>query len=133
MYSRHMGFLGGSDGEESTSNGDPVSIPGSGRSPREGNGNPLQNLCLETPMDRGAWRAIVHGLTKSRTRLSNSHCEYEYFCLFVCCLVWCSCLKCLRSNVKFRCKLKSSYEYILFNCLHLHGEEGRKAERLGLL
>ena len=39
-------------------------IPGSGRSPGEGNGNPLQYSCLENPMDRGAWWAIVHGATK---------------------------------------------------------------------
>ena len=44
------------------------SIPGSGRSPGEGNGNPLQYSCLENPMDRGAWRATVHGITKSRTQ-----------------------------------------------------------------
>ena len=42
-------------------------IPGSGRSPGEGNGNPLQYSCLENPMDRGAWWATVHGITKSRT------------------------------------------------------------------
>ena len=42
----------------------PGSIPGSGRSPREGNGNPLQYSCLENPMDRGAWQAIVHGVHK---------------------------------------------------------------------
>ena len=47
------------------------SIPGSGRSPGEGNGNPLQYSCLENPMDRGAWWATVHGVTKSRTRLSD--------------------------------------------------------------
>ena len=46
-------------------------IPRSGRSPGGGNGNPLQYSCLETPMDRGAWRAIVHGVTKSRRSLSN--------------------------------------------------------------
>jgi len=40
------------------------SIPGSGRSPREGNGNPLQYSCLENPMDRGAWWATVHGVSK---------------------------------------------------------------------
>ena len=51
--------------------GDLGLIPGSGRSPGEGNGNPLQYSCLENPMDRGAWWAIVHGVTKSRTRLSN--------------------------------------------------------------
>ena len=45
------------------------SIPVSGRSPGEGNGNPLQYSCLENPMDGGAWRATVHGVTKSLTRL----------------------------------------------------------------
>ena len=44
--------------------GDPGSIPGSGRSPGEGNGNPLRYSCLENPMDRGAWWAIVHGVAK---------------------------------------------------------------------
>ena len=43
------------------------SIPGSGRSPRGGNGKPLQYSCLENPMDRGAWRATVHGVVKSQT------------------------------------------------------------------
>ena len=63
-----MGFPGGSDGKESASNaGDLGSIPGSGRSPGEGNGNPLQYSCLENPMDRGAWWAIVHGVAKSWT------------------------------------------------------------------
>ena len=51
--------------------GDPGSVPGSGRSPGEGNGNPLQYSCLENPMDRGAWRATVYGVTKSRTWLSD--------------------------------------------------------------
>ena len=50
---------------------DPGSIPGSRRSPGEGNSNPLQYSCLENPMDEGAWQAIVHGVTKSQTRLSN--------------------------------------------------------------
>ena len=50
--------------QESACNaGDPDSIPGLGRSPGEGNGNPLQYSCLENPMDRGAWRAIVYGVT----------------------------------------------------------------------
>ena len=44
--------------------GDAVLIPGSGRSSREGNGNPLQHSCLGNPIDRGAWRATVHGVTK---------------------------------------------------------------------
>ena len=50
---------------------DLCSILGLGRSPGEGNGNPLQYFCLENPMDGGAWRATVHGVAKSRTRLSN--------------------------------------------------------------
>ena len=67
-----LGFFGSSDGKESAYNaGDPGSIPQSGTSPGEGNGNPLQYSCLENPMDRGAWRATVHGVTKSRTQLSN--------------------------------------------------------------
>ena len=66
------GFPGGSDGKASACNaGDPGLIPGSGRSPGEGNGNPLQYSCLENSMDEGAWWATVHGVTKSRTRLSN--------------------------------------------------------------
>ena len=57
---------GGSDGKESACNArDSGSIPGSGRSPREGHGNPLQGSCLENPMDRGAWWASVHGVTES--------------------------------------------------------------------
>ena len=51
--------------------GDLGLIPGLGRSPREGNGNPLQYSCLENPMDRGAWWATVHGVAKSQTRLSD--------------------------------------------------------------
>ena len=51
--------------------GDLGSIPGSGKSPGEGNGNPLQYSCLEHPMDGGAWWAAVHGVIKSRTRLSD--------------------------------------------------------------
>ena len=47
------------------------SIPGSGRAPGEGNGNPLQYSCLDNPMDGGAWWATVHGIAKSRTRLSD--------------------------------------------------------------
>ena len=67
-----MGFPGDSVGKESAcSAGDTGSIPGSGRSPREGNGNPLQYSCLENPMDREAWRATVQGAAESRTRLSG--------------------------------------------------------------
>ena len=61
-------FLGASDGKVSAYNaGDLGSIPGLGRSPGEGNGNPLQYSCLENPMDGGAWSATVHGVAKSRT------------------------------------------------------------------
>ena len=61
-----------SDGKESACNeGDLGSIPGSGRSSGEVNGNPLQYSCLESPVDRGAWRATVHGVAKSQTGLSD--------------------------------------------------------------
>ena len=62
------GFPDGVDSEESTCNaGDPGSIPELGRSPGGGHGNPLQYSCLENPMDRGAWRATVHGVAESDT------------------------------------------------------------------
>ena len=84
-----MGFPGGSEVNLD-------SIPGSGRSPGEGNGNPLQYSCLENPMDGGAWWATVHVVTKSRTRLSDFtftlndssmtskfqyYCQNEYKCI----------------------------------------------------
>ena len=57
-------FLGGSDGKESSCNaGNQSSIPGSGRSSGEENGNPPQYSCLENSIDRGAWQATVHGVT----------------------------------------------------------------------
>ena len=70
-------------------------MPGSGRSPGEGNGNPLQYSCLENPMDRAAWRVTVHGVIESRTRLSHwgsacgqqmdpkttcNSCSWHFFC-----------------------------------------------------
>ena len=62
----------GLNGKESASQaGHMGSIPGSGRSPGEVNGNPLQYSCLGNLIDRGAWRATVHGVAKSRTQLSN--------------------------------------------------------------
>ena len=65
-------FPGGSVGKESAWNaGDVGLIPGLGRSPGGGHGSPLQYFCLENVMDRGAWQAAVHGLTKSQTQLSN--------------------------------------------------------------
>ena len=64
------GFPGGSDDKESTCNvGDLDLIPGLGRSLGEGNGYPFQYSCLENPMTRGAWWAIVHGVSKSRKQL----------------------------------------------------------------
>ena len=67
-----LDFPAGSDGKESAPNArDMGSIPGLGRSPGEGNGNPLQYSFLENSMDRGAWWATVHGVTKSHTQLSN--------------------------------------------------------------
>ena len=65
-------FTGGSEVKASACNvGDLGSIPGSGRCPGEGNGNPLQYSCLESPMDGGSWWAAVQGVSKSWTRLSN--------------------------------------------------------------
>ena len=62
----------GSEANASAHNaGDLGLIPGSGRSPGEGNSNPFQYSCLENPMDGGAWWATVHGVSKSWTRLSN--------------------------------------------------------------
>ena len=62
------GLPGRSDGKEFVCNaGDLGSIPGSGRSPGEGNGDPFQYSYLQNPMDRGAWKATVHGVAKSWT------------------------------------------------------------------
>ena len=59
------------DTESACNAGDPGLIPGLGRSPGGGNGNPLQYSCLENPMDRGAWWAIAHRIAKSWTQLSD--------------------------------------------------------------
>ena len=68
-----QGFPGGPDSKESACNaGDPAgSIPGLGRSPGGGHGNPLQYSCLENSMDRGAWWAMVHGVSKTETQLRD--------------------------------------------------------------
>ena len=65
------GFPGGSDSKESAFPEDLVLKPGLGRSLGKGNGNPIQYSFLENPTDRGAWRATVHGVAKSRTQLSD--------------------------------------------------------------
>ena len=63
------GFLGGSEGKESACNaGDPGSIPGMGRFLGGGHGNILQYSCLDNPMDRGGWRATIHGVAKESDR-----------------------------------------------------------------
>ena len=56
---------------------DASSVPELGRSPAGGHGSPLQNSCLENPMDRGAWQAIVHGVSKSWTQLKRLRCVYN--------------------------------------------------------
>ena len=62
-----MGFPHSSIGKESACNAEDSGLtPGSGRSPGEGNGNPLQYSCLENPMERGAWQATAHGVTRVR-------------------------------------------------------------------
>ena len=67
-----MGFPGGSDGKESACKaGDLGSIPTLGKSPEEGNSNPLWYSCLGSPLDRGARQAIIHGVPKSETQLSD--------------------------------------------------------------
>ena len=75
-------FSGGSDGKESACNvggtRDLGSIPGLGRSPGAGNGNPLQSSCLGSPMDRGAWWATVHGVAKNLTQLSDYHFHFIF-------------------------------------------------------
>ena len=70
-----MGFPGGSGKELVCSARDSGSIPGLGRSPGEGTGNPLQYSCLENSMDRGAWQATVYGVGNSWTQLSKFHFE----------------------------------------------------------
>ena len=68
-----MGFLGGSDGKENVCNAEDLGLfPGSGRCPGEGNGNPVHYSCLENSMNREAWWAKVHGVTKSWRWLSDS-------------------------------------------------------------
>ena len=85
-------FAGGSVVKNLPANvGDLDSVPGSGRSPGGGNGNPVQYSCLENPMDRGTWRAAFHGVAK-QTRLSD-------FTLYLqCVLVWTIYLQVLQSH-----------------------------------
>ena len=102
-------FLSSSAGKISACNGrHPGLIPESGSSPEQGNGNPLQYSCLENSMDRGAWRATVHGVTKGQTWLRDytqrqdsfydvKSVPYKYVTQCCCCLVAKSCLmSCLK-------------------------------------
>ena len=76
------GFPGGSGDKASACNaGNPASIPRSGRSTGEGNGNPLRYSCLENSSDGGAWWATVHGITKSRTRLNDFTFSFHFHAL----------------------------------------------------
>ena len=88
-----LDFLGGSVGKESTCNvGDLGLIPWSGRTPGEWHGNPLQYSCMENLMDKGTWRATVHGVAKSRTQRVTKHirpildkiysCSHHLFCYY---------------------------------------------------
>ena len=71
MYVSSWGFPGSTSGKEPDVGATSIisSIPGLGRHPGGGHGNPRQYSCLENPIERGAWRAIVHGSTESRTQL----------------------------------------------------------------
>ena len=75
VFSKEVGFPSGSSGKEFACNTgdkrDTCLIPGSGRSPRGGNGYPLQRFCLKNPIDRRTWQAIVHGIGKSQIPLST--------------------------------------------------------------
>ena len=86
MFNEYWGFPGGSDPKESACNAeDPGSIPGLGRSLREGNGNPLQYSCLENPMDRGAWRTTVLGV--GCKELGMTLCVSLNITIFACLLI----------------------------------------------
>ena len=76
-----MGFPCSSAGKEFACNArDTCSIPGLGRSPGRGHGNPFQYICLENPVDRGAWQATVHRVTKSWTRLKRLRMHSMHSC-----------------------------------------------------
>ena len=78
-----MGFPGGSDGKESACNaGDIGSIPGLGRYPGKGNGNPLQSSCQENPRDGGACWAAIYGVAQNRTRLNRLRSSIVSYLVF---------------------------------------------------
>ena len=110
-------FPGGSEVKASASNaGDPGSIPGSGRSPGEGNGNPLQYSCLENPMDGEAWQATVHRVTKSRTRLS----DFTYLLTYLLTYNLESALSICGSNMStvLQPQIQPNMDHVVLLCVH---------------
>ena len=80
--------------------GDTGLIPGLGRSRGEGNGNPLQHSCLESPMGRGAWWATIHGATKSQTRLNDGAHRHTRPCSSLFCTKYKQCLRWMRMRAR---------------------------------
>ena len=88
-------------------------LSGSGRSPGEGHGNPLQYACLENPMDRGAWWAPVHGATKSQTWLKQLNMHTHPFPTVYSCLSWCKLIH-LTRVVYFLCSFLLHWSVSVF-------------------
>ena len=89
-------------------------IPGLGSSPGEGNGNPLQYSCLENPMDRGAWRATVHGVAQNRTQLKwLSMAQVKYMFNFIR-----SCQTCFQSDYSILYSHKLCTSVLMSPCAH---------------
>ena len=108
--------------------GDLGSIPGSGRSPGEGNGKPLQYSCLENPMDGGAWWATVHGDTRSRTRLSDFTFTFTLYevCELLVRVKW--------TDVSKACQIVSAHLLLAsFTSLPLHKNSGPSTSYFGLV
>ena len=122
-----MGFLGGSGGKNLPANagdaGDLGLIPGLGRFPGGRNGSPLQYSCLGNPMDRGAWWAIVHGVTKNWTWLSMHACIHA----------WKSWLETITSTVWFFLWISSSSQWSDHRPSILQQPEVEKLTEQGIL
>ena len=114
-----MGFPGVSDGKESAHNvGDLGSIPGSARSPKGTNGNPLQYSCLENHMDRGAQWITVHGFTRSQTQLSDSHLiDQVHFHLHM-------------LPLPNQCSLQFAYAEVVSTSSHLTGQKLQMSSKI---